>query len=69
MNHFAPKMELSIPRYDGLIRLDSSFHIQSSIHFLHFCIKMCYNLFHGTSELVEIWKYGQIGNVSFHPYG
>jgi hypothetical protein len=52
--YFTPKMELSVERYDCLIMLWSSFHDQ----FLIFCIKMSYNLCHGTLESSEIWNLG-----------
>jgi hypothetical protein len=50
MSLFAPKTELSIKIYDGLIKLQSSFHIQFPKNF----IKMYYNLYQGTLRLVEI---------------
>jgi hypothetical protein len=39
---------------NGLIRLQSCFHVQ----FLNFCIKICYNLCRGTLGLAEIWNLG-----------
>jgi hypothetical protein len=58
MSYLAPKMELRVKTYDGLIMLESSFQVQFSIQFSCFGIKMCYNLCHGTSELAEIWNLG-----------
>jgi hypothetical protein len=61
-------MQLAVKRYDGLIRLESSFYVQFSVFSVHFsvfsvqfscfCIKMCYNLYHGMLELAEIWNLG-----------
>jgi hypothetical protein len=54
-SYFAPKTKLSIKKYDGLMKLQSSFHVW----FTNFCIKECYNLYHSTSNWL---KFGILAN-------
>jgi predicted DNA-binding protein YlxM (UPF0122 family) len=56
MNYFTPKTELSVNRYDCLIKLYSSLVFMTSFQKIY--IKMCYNLSYGMSKLAEIWNLG-----------
>jgi hypothetical protein len=43
-------------KYDGLIRLESTYHIQFLVKFSHFCI----NLYCSMSKLAKIWNVGYL---------
>jgi hypothetical protein len=55
-----PPINWNIPLPLPKTKLESSFHVQFSVLFSCFCMKMYYNLCCGMLELAEIWILGQL---------